>query len=307
MRKAIFLIGNPVAGRGSERKFNRAAQILSEKGFDVKLLLTTSKGDAERFARQISSEFGDKGSGAHSSKPLVIAAGGDGTYNEVANGLAHSNIPMAILPMGTTSVLAKELNIHENIEDALDIAVSGSPERIHIGKITLLSSSIERYFLLMAGVGFDAEAVINVNEGMKRIFGRTAYILNGLDVLLRHNPKPITIAATDISVRLDCYAAIIGKASCYGGRFKITPDARLTDPNFYTFTINKKGRIALLNHIWGILRGRHLEARGVSYFRTTGLDIEGDAHIQIDGDYLGRAPARIEIEPDAIIIVRPNK
>ncbi|HBR22822.1 MAG TPA: hypothetical protein DD713_09815, partial [Nitrospiraceae bacterium] len=120
MKQTIFLIGNPAAGRNALRKINEAAAIIKNKGHNVEMLLTGKRGDAESFARQISSEFGVRSSelknnsslisqsrvsDTHHSSLLVIAAGGDGTYNEVINGIACTNIPMAILPLGTTNVL----------------------------------------------------------------------------------------------------------------------------------------------------------------------------------------------------------
>ncbi|MGD0283557.1 MAG: acylglycerol kinase family protein, partial [Dissulfurispiraceae bacterium] len=93
MAERIILIGNPIAGGGAAFKIKKASDSLIKRGYDVKLMFTGRKGDAEDFARSIT------------GRPvrLVIAAGGDGTYNEVANGLVHSGIPMAILPLGTTS------------------------------------------------------------------------------------------------------------------------------------------------------------------------------------------------------------
>ncbi|MDI6745190.1 MAG: acylglycerol kinase family protein, partial [Thermodesulfovibrionales bacterium] len=145
--RTIFLIGNPAAGRNALRKINEAAAIIKNKGHNVEMLLTGKRGDAESFAWQISSEFGVKSSElrndknleliTHDSKLLIIAAGGDGTYNEVINGIACTNIPMAILPLGTTNVLAKELNIPEDVEKAADIALNGKIHTICLGKITI--------------------------------------------------------------------------------------------------------------------------------------------------------------------------
>jgi diacylglycerol kinase family enzyme len=252
-------------------------------------------------------------------------------------------------------VLAKELNIPANTKKALNIALNGKIETAHLGRITLTSevrsqksevrnlerskdrnsnthytSLITRHFLLMAGVGFDGEAVFSVNEKIKKYSGKGAYILSGIKVLLKYNPEPITINAQinqieDIqsskfivqnyssfiahnqSLKLTGYTAIIGKASCYGGDFKITPDAGLTDPYLYVFLTHKKGRIDLIRYLSGILMRRPpLEFEDISYFRATQIEIEGSSHIQIDGDYAGTAPARIEVVPDALKLVTGN-
>jgi diacylglycerol kinase family enzyme len=322
MKRAIALIGNPIAGGGALKEIKKAEGILKDRGLDVRLMLTSKKGDAESFAKSISELQ------TPDSEILIISAGGDGTCNEVANGLIHSDIPMAILPLGTTSVLAKELNIPANTKKALNIALNGKIETAHLGRITLRGGM--RHFLLMAGVGFDGEAVFGVNENIKKYSGKGAYILSGIKVLLKYNPEPITINAQinqieDIqsskfivqnyssfiahnqSLKLTGYTAIIGKASCYGGDFKITPDAGLTDPYLYVFLTHKKGRIDLIRYLSGILMRRPpLEFEDISYFRATQIEIEGSSHIQIDGDYAGTAPARIEVVPDALKLVTGN-
>lgn len=323
LMRNIVLIGNPIAGGGAEKKIKKAVNILKNKGCNVQLMLTKKRGDAEAFAKQISQEV---------RQEIVIAAGGDGTYNEVANGLIYSDIPMAILPLGTTSVLARELNIPLNIEKALDIAIKGIIQTVHLGRITLKksncstvmanklnkgentfkdSSLVTRHFILMAGIGFDGEAVFGVSEGIKKYSGKGAYILSGLKALLKYNPSTIIIKGHDtgdmphVPFSLTGYTAIVGKASCYGGNFKITPDARLTDPYFYIFVTQKKGRLNLLRYVSGIITGKHLHFKDITYFRAAKLTIEGHACIQIDGDYFGTTPAKIEIVPHALKLVMP--
>lgn len=299
MTKNIILIGNPIAGGGALKKIKTASSILEKKGFYVSLMLTAQKGDAELFARQISQE-----SKIRNEECLVIAAGGDGTYNEVANGLVHSNIPMAILPLGTTCVLAKELKITPTIERALNIALNGKAQTIHLGRITCKthdSKLLTRHFLLMAGIGFDGETVYRVDPWIKKITGKGAYILSGIKTIHRYNPSRITLKYN--SEQKSGYNAIIGKASCYGGDFKVTPDAKLTEPFFYVFLMHQKGRLNLIRYISGIIKGSHLKLKDISYFRASEIEIQGNAHIQIDGDYLGTTPAKIDVVPDALKLI----
>lgn len=289
--KNIIIIGNPIAGGGALRRIEKAARICETRGHNVQVLLTTRRGDAERFAREIASE--------KRNDVLVVAAGGDGTYNEVANGLVRSSIPMAILPMGTTSVLAKEMDMPGDIERATDMVLNGQIQSIHLGRIT--TPVVTRYFLLMAGIGFDGEVVGKINEKIKRTAGRSAYILSGLSVLFTYRPAPLTVTGKDIS--LMGYATIVSNAACYGGTFKVAPDARLTDPSFYVFVTHKKGRLSLLRYVAGILGGFHLSFKDITYFKTEELTIEGNAPIQIDGDYIGNTPAKIEIARHALRLV----
>jgi YegS/Rv2252/BmrU family lipid kinase len=298
MNKHIFLIGNPIAGGGALKNIMKAVKILEKKGLDVKLMLTSKKGDAEEFARQISKEH------QNNSTLLIISAGGDGTYNEVANGLVYSNIPMAILPLGTTSVLAKELKIPGNINEALDIALKGNAHTIHLGRITCTyrSSPITKHFLLMAGIGFDAAAVYKVSDKVKKHYGKASYIISGIKTLLSYMPEPIYVEYN--SHKKSCFNVIVGKAACYGGNFKITPDAKLTDPNFYVFLTHKKDRLNLLKIIFSIIIKRDLRSKkDISYFKADNIYISGRGHIQVDGDYIGELPAKIDIVTDALRLV----
>lgn len=317
----IVIIGNPIAGGGSAKKIRNASDIFKSKGFRVELIFTEKKGDAESFAKEA----------AGKPSTLVVAAGGDGTYNEVANGLIKSNTPMAILPVGTTSVLARELKMPSQIARAVDFIIHGKEQIVHPGMITLSnnSCSYKRYFLLMAGIGFDGEAVFGVNERIKKHTGKGGYILSGLSVLLKYNPQPITIIAYDAeiikesgkknihhkqdehvaahnSVSLMGYAAVIGKAACYGGDFKITPHARLTDPAFYIFVAHSKSRADIVRYFAGIAVKTHLTCNDISYIKASKVDILGGSRVQIDGDYAGTTPANIEVVPDALKMIVNN-
>ena len=325
MKQTIFLIGNPAAGRNALRKINEAAAIIKNRGHDVQVLLTKKRGDAESFARQISSEAGvqrlefknNSSLGTCHSSLLVIAAGGDGTYNEVINGIACTNIPMAILPLGTTNVLAKELNIPEDVEKAVDIAIRGRTQKVCLGRITLIpevrslkppensntrhSSLVTRYFLLMAGIGYDGETVYGIKKGLKRYSGKGAYILSGLKTLLRWAPDKLTFTMDGKSC--EGYSAIICKTSKYAGNFRIAPDADINKNSLYAFIMHSRNRLDILRYISGILTKKHLKFKDITYQQAENIEVKGNAHIQIDGDYFGMTPARIEIVPDALRLV----
>lgn len=327
MRARIVLIGNPVAGGGALRQIRRAETLLRGKGCSVEVHLTAQRGDAEVFARRASDQ----------PETLVVAAGGDGTYNEVANGLIHSPTPMAILPLGTTSVLAHELGLSQDIGRAVDVALNGTVRPIHLGRVTLRppqppvfhrdqstphqAAPVTRHFLLMAGIGFDGETIFGINEKIKRYTGKGAYIMSGLKALIRYAPSPLTLTIhgpaeqiktasgalsetrDEKTLRLTGYSAIVGKASCYGGSFKVTPDARITDPHLYIFLTHGGRRTDLIRYVIGIISGRHLAFRDVSYVKAREAKVEGPAHVQIDGDYAGTTPAQIDVVPRALTLV----
>ncbi|MFZ5906485.1 MAG: diacylglycerol/lipid kinase family protein [Nitrospirota bacterium] len=289
----IVLIGNPAAKKGSAKKFQQLCRYLRDRGQEVESLLTRQRGDAELLAQDVLKK-----------KPqLIFAAGGDGTFNEVMNGIAGSSVPMAIIPLGTTNVLAKELGVPEHEEDAVDFGLSRYPQSIALGKITLTHCSppASRYFCLMAGIGFDGAAVHGVDETFKKISGRGSYIFSGLKTLGRLN-------LSGLQVTLDggihsCFSLIIGNAKKYGGNFSVTPDADIAEPSLSVCMFHGKRRVDILRYVFGILTGQHLKFRDVGYARAKNLTVSGTGHIQIDGDYLGMTPATIEVVPDILRLV----
>jgi diacylglycerol kinase (ATP) len=293
MKSSIILICNPAAKSMSEAKIGRACRLLEQKDYRVDLLFTKQRGEAEQFAKD-----------AAKRAPLVIiAAGGDGTFNEVANGVAGSDIPMAILPLGTTNVLAKELGIPDNVEGALEVALNNTPKSVSLGRIAIMSDSspVSRYFILMAGIGFDGEAVFGINEAFKKISGKGAYLYSGVKTLLRFAPDEL--AVTVDGGTHTAYSVIVGNASKYGGNFRITPDARLTDSNLHVCLFKGKKRLDTFRYMLGIVTGSHLKFADVEYLKARKIEIKCSAHIQIDGDYLGMTPAEISIVPNALRLV----
>jgi diacylglycerol kinase (ATP) len=296
MKSSIVLINNPTALRASDRKVERASRYLTARGYEVEIFSTRQKGDAERYAREALKKM----------PSLIIAAGGDGTFNEVINGVVGSEIPVAILPIGTTNVLAKEIGVPENPEGAMEIAIARSPKTVSLGKIVITrrSSLVSRYFVLMAGIGFDGEAVFGINESLKKISGKGAYLFSGIKALSGFVAEELTF---NVDGRYySGYSAIIGKAAKYGGNFRITPDAKLTEPALYICLLEGRKRSDILRYLFGILTGTHLRFKDVGYMKAKSIEIEGNAHIQLDGDYFGKTPARIEVAPDALKLIYPG-
>ena len=169
----IKLIANPVSGGDARPRIQWAVAELQRLGAEVKLCLTGARGDARKSAAQALSEGFDR----------IVVAGGDGTLNEVVNGVASPALPIAFLPLGTVNVFALEAGIPLNLEQACALAVQGIPRRITLGRIN------DELFLLMASAGWDAEAVAHVRSGLKRFIGRLAYAVSALEVLLLKAPQ----------------------------------------------------------------------------------------------------------------------
>lgn len=287
------LIVNPVAGNKAYRSIEHIRTLIKRKA-SLTAHITRKKGDAFRFAQD------------RCGIDRIIVAGGDGTFNEAINGLLassdgnKSDVAISFIPLGTTNVLAKELGIPESIDRAVDLALSGTPRKISLGRVN------GWFFVSMAGIGFDAETVKGVkNDLVKKISGKAAHITAGLKVLRSYDPPALKIRAAEKEV--SGHTAIVGNVSNYGGYFSVTPHASITEPLLDVCIFSGRTRKDLLRFIFGVIMQRHLNFPDVSYFKTTGLDIISDrtVHIQVDGDYFGTLPAKIDVIKDAANLVWP--
>lgn len=283
------MIANPASGRASGRKLRKAEDILTAKGIRLETLYTTESGEAVTLAKEA----------ARKKPDLVIAAGGDGTLNEVVNGLAESGVPMAILPLGTTNVLARELNIPTDVEGALEAALARAPRLVSLGRLTAEGRS--RYFCFAAGAGYDAAVVKGMRSGAKKFSGKLAYILSGLRVLLAWNPEEIEATADGSAYR--CHTLIVSNTRKYAGDFVVAPGADIKEPLLHMFLLHGSRRTDIIRLALGIMLERLDRVRGLSRVTVKTLDVKGTAHMQVDGDYAGNAPASIGVVPDAMRII----
>ncbi|MHB8882020.1 MAG: diacylglycerol/lipid kinase family protein [Thermodesulfovibrionales bacterium] len=293
MNSSIVIIGNPVSRQTSPEKLRAVVSFFEGKGHRTELLITRKRGDAEEYARQAIAQHPD----------ILISAGGDGTVNEVVNGLAGSEVPLAVIPLGTTNVLAREIYPRRTFREVLEVIAGGRPRKVSLGRIAHRSGERQesRLFCLMAGIGFDGQAVRDVNLRLKAYTGPGAYILSGLTTLARYAPSEIVFGVD--GKEISGYAAIVGNISRYGGDFRVTPDARIDDPRLYACIFRGKRRLDLLRYVLMLPFGRHINAPDVTYIRADEIEVRGSAPMQIDGDYFGSSPALITVSPDSLRLI----
>lgn len=291
MRSSVVIISNPAARGACRKKLGEARSLIEQAGRLVTMLETSGPADATRLAALASAE----------GPSLVIAAGGDGTINEVINGLIGSSAPMAILPFGTTNVLARELGLTGSVQETVRRILNNAPRTVSLGRIDLTDRQLTRYFCLMAGIGFDAAAVHGMSRGIKKISGEAAYLLSGLKNLVfdKREELVVTISGRDYP----CASVIVGKASRYGGDFHVTPGASLLSPTLHACLFESGRRTDLLRYVYGIVRGTLLKNRNVRVIEAREMQVRGAAHVQVDGDYLGRLPARLSVAEDALSLI----
>jgi diacylglycerol kinase (ATP) len=256
------------------------------------LLPTDAPSHATELARQAVAEEAD----------LVLVLGGDGTINEVVNGMAHSRVPLGVLPGGTANVLAMEIGLGSNLDQAVERLKNSVERRVALGR--LCYAGLEpRYFLSMAGVGLDASIVNRVSAGLKARAGKLAYWLAGLT----HFGQ--SIGQFEASVNGDprrCGFALVSRVRNYGGDMEIASGASLLNDDFEVVLFEGTNPLRYAGYMLAVGVRRAQAMPGVHTFRTTHVELSGDAHVQVDGEYAGRAPITLEIVPDALTLLMPE-
>jgi len=226
---------------------------------------------------------------------IIAAYGGDGIVNEIINGNLNGSA-LAVLPAGTTNVLAIELFGKVSIEAALRAITGKKTRKAYYGTIN------SRRFILMAGAGFDAESCLKVNERLKKQLGKLEYVFAGIKAYLS------TSGCFSIDVEGSTYKtlwAIVSNARKYAGNFNISKETDIFTPTFDVLIFPCIDRIFGLPYSNGILfGGLHKFAPLVKHITTDKpITISGKPHIQIDGDYMGKTDARIELAGVLDIVV----
>lgn len=281
--------------RSGNRALTRALESLRAAGNVVHERPTTGPGAASAIARECVAEGAD----------LILAAGGDGTINEVINGMAHSTVPLAILPGGTANVLAVELGLGRRLDHATAMLGSCVPERVSLGLLHPTGAP-PRYFLLMAGIGLDAHIVYNLNLDLKAHLGKLSYWLSGFGQLGRR------LEQFDVWVdgrRHRCSFALASRVRNYGGDIEIARSACLLENNFELVLFEGENGFRYLKYFAGVLTDSLPGMEGVVILpaRRARFCDPADArvHIQVDGEYAGKLPAEIELVENALTLLVP--
>ena len=292
--RRLLVIYNPTAGRRSARRLRRVLDHLALLGASVVLRRTAAPGDAEEFAR--AAEGGEF--------DAVVAAGGDGTINEVVNGLARSALPLAIVPLGTANVLAHEIGLPRHPE-RLAIIAAGAPARpVWTGEIAAGALAARR-FVMMAGIGFDAAVVAGLDAGLKRRLGKLAFIIEIAVQLARHRAcrYRVSCAGEDHAPA----ALVLANGRFYGGRFVLAPAARLDDDSLQLVLFMRDGRLAVLRYMLAMALGQVHRLSDVRILPVSSLTVTGPvaAPVHADGEIVATLPVTIAIATRPLWLIRP--
>ena len=281
----ICIIVNPAA-RGTATRLNRLESLTR----NVVIRTTKGPGDAEAQAeRAVEQGYG-----------TVVAAGGDGTINEVVNGIGHAHVALGILPMGTVNVLAMELGIPFDLVSAWKV--------IRAGKIRLIdeASANGHLFVQMAGIGLDAQIVQRNSRQIKQVLGPLSYLLTATQVAAERPPRLRVVTEGHASV--EGSFVVVGNGRLYGGPFALFKEADMQDGLLDVLVFKHMKYLALMRYFRGTLFGSLAKFTDVNYFKAKRLRVEAnrDVPFEADGELVGHAPVEFTVRRRKLRVLVPE-
>jgi diacylglycerol kinase (ATP) len=292
------VIFNPAARGEKARRFRRQLDAI---GAQCAFKATTAPSDARRLAAEAVRDGFD----------LIAAAGGDGTINEVLNGIGDApdgfaRARLGVLPLGTVNVFARELQIPLKIENAWEVLQRGHETKIDLPRVEFSADGVlqKRYFCQLAGAGLDTRAIELVDWQHKKQVGKLAYVIAGLKALCEKKPE-ITVRASGQSATGEL--VLVGNGRFYGGSFAILPQADLRDGRLDICVLPRANFWTLLRCAPGLLLRGKLPASVAQHLsaETFELTSETAAAFELDGEWVGKLPVTFSIEREKLRVVMP--
>ncbi len=293
----IRVVLNPTAGGRRRRTLERLLVAAADRIGPVELTMTEGAGDGERLAREAPADAG-----------AVVSAGGDGTFNEVLNGLMQRPgppLPLGLLPLGTANVLARELGVPLDLEAAVAVLGRARLGALHPARFTGQRHA-GRSFAVMLGAGFDGRIVARLPSRLKRHVGKSAYAVEVLRELA-------TLPGHDYRVTIDgaivrAGSVVVTKSRYYGGGFVLAPEARATAPGLHVCLFEQPGRRAHARYLLATLAGRIGRQPDFRVVPARRVVIEGPTGepVQADGEVVGALPVTVTDPHEPWPIILPE-
>jgi diacylglycerol kinase (ATP) len=288
-KQKVVVIFNPAAKGDKARSVENMLRSIVR---GAALWPTDSPGQGIRLAEQA----------VHHGYEVIVAAGGDGTINEVVNGIAGRPVTLGILPVGTMNVFAHELGLpSERIRQCWKIIEDG-----HVAEIDLARAN-DQFFVQLAGVGLDARAVEATDVTMRRTIGPLSYLLAALQVI--SDPPPCLQIACAGGRRFEASFALIGNGRHYGGPFSVFTQAQNDDGRLDLLVFRNQGYLDLFRYLQGILAGKPEQMPGVEYLQVPALSVvsDQDTPVEVDGEVSLRTPVRFELAAKRLRVLVPGR
>ncbi|MFJ8065338.1 diacylglycerol kinase [Psychrobacillus sp. NPDC096426] len=282
--KRARIIYNPTSGRELFKKhLPDVLESLEIAGYETSCHATTGEGDATSAAKKAVENGFD----------LIIAAGGDGTLNEVVAGVSETKKrpKIGLIPMGTTNDFARALHIPRDIQKAVEIIIKGDTIPVDVGLV-----NNERYFINIAGGGRITELTYEVPSKLKTVLGQLAYYLKGIEMLPSINATKVRIEYDDEVFEDEAMMFLVGLTNSVGGFEKLAPNSSVNDGNFSLLILKKVNMAEFIRLASLAIRGDHLEDPHVIYKKARQIKVTSEEKVllNLDGEYGGNIPATFQ-------------
>jgi len=292
MAKKVLVIRNPSSASGKKQnKVDKSIELLQSEECQLQVYETKAAEDATHYLLQLQEKF-----------DVVVAAGGDGTVNEVINGLVNmQNVVLAVIPSGTTNVLAKELNLPNTPKALVDIILNGVEKSVYLGRLN------GRRFSMMVGIGYDAWTVNYVNLEIKKRFGKLAYIISMFKQFWHYGKQQYLVNIDGKEVTAS--SMIITQGKYYAGSFLLSRQADLSRQTMQAITMATHNRaqffLSCLALPFGLLeKAPYVQSVAAKDIKVSCVNQVDKLNVlQMDGDNAGALPAHLVIEEQAISIL----
>ncbi len=296
MNRYTFIV-NPEAGHGMGRHvMAELKRILHRKQVSHELVVTSCAGHATTLGRE-----------ARSS--VVVAVGGDGTVNEVANGLVKTEKVLGVIPAGSGNDFIKSISVPRRVEAAVERLLSGTRRRIDLGHVRCgarASNEPGRYFVNGVGIGFDA-AVAERTRHIRILRGTALYLAAVLQTLGRFTAPHFTLRVDGKAYDKQRLLIAVGNGRCAGGGFYLTPAADVGDGLLDICAVDDRSVVSILRLMPRVMRGKHTEADGLNFIKGREISVLSDRpfYVHADGEIVGANVSELEIRvcPEALTII----
>lgn len=296
MTPRMLVILNPVSGTSDAQRLRGALRdALAARGVEFEVRETAGEGDAFRWARDVS------------DVDTVLVAGGDGTVMEAMSGLTQAgrDVPLAQVPSGSANLLAAALRIPRDPEAAVAVALEGAVVPFDVGYLP----AHERYFALAVGAGWNAEVVRDASRAMKRRLGPLAYVWTGLRHLFGLRPSQVRLTLDERDRSFRAHSVMIVNVGDFAGQaFRAGHGVDPHDGRLDLAVLSTRTPLGLLRLAYRLFTKELPGNADATHFavQRVRLDATPPLPVQIDGEYVGRTPVEVRVQPDAVRLVVPR-
>ncbi|TAH52320.1 MAG: diacylglycerol kinase family lipid kinase [Chloroflexota bacterium] len=294
------IIHNPSSGMTTHRAaLDAALNCLRELGWQVNARETEARGDATRLGRQAAEQGYD----------AAFAMGGDGTLNEVLNGVLNSETAVGVLPLGTANVWALEMGLPlDNLARAAQLQAEATPRAIDVG-IAKGEGFGPRAFLLSCGAGLDAAVISQVenDRDKKRRFGKLFFLALGAREALQYRGRRVRVKVDGITYYRRVLLALTSNTQLYGAMVRLPPAARVDDGLLDVTLLHGDNALHAAWHFARLGAGFFEQQPDIEHYRGRAIEIRGDKlPVHVDAEPVGTTPVQIRVKPRALRVLVPE-